>query len=288
MNLNSVSAFLGLRANASPTATNVTNDVQIGVSAQQIAFPDADVAYSVRAIIAGGADFVLNVPDGTTDESDEWVAGVAQVETATAVGTIGSGNGNAEIIVTCDSMDNSPKTILVDVTSGDTAAVWAGKVRTALAADVDVSSVFSVGGTSADIVLTVKSINDSIGVDFFPDNDATINIAIDNGTCVGITPATTSANTTAGVATFGCLIYDGDGKDFEGNTIPAIALMKAMLIEPVNGVIGYRPSSTELQLGEVKAGELPTLTADALLLDELVFSSGIPSEIKITVIGESE
>jgi hypothetical protein len=51
MNLNSVSAFLGLRANASPTATNVTNDVQIGVSAQQIAFPDADAAYSVRMII---------------------------------------------------------------------------------------------------------------------------------------------------------------------------------------------------------------------------------------------
>jgi hypothetical protein len=286
MNLNSVSAFLGLRANASPTSTNVTNDVQIGVSAQQIAFPTADVAYSVRAIIAPASDFVLNIPTGATTGSDAWVTGTAQVETATAVGTIGSGNGNAEITVTCDSMDNSPKTILVDVTSGDTAAVWAGKVRTALAADVDVASVFSVGGASTAIVLTAKSINDSIGVDFFPDNDATINIAIDNGTCTGITPAATSTNTTAGVATFGCIIYDGDGKDFEGNAIPTIALMKAIMMEATSGGAGYETSSYG-SMGSINAGELPTITANPLLFSEVTFSSGIPSDIKITVIGET-
>jgi|688.fasta_scaffold403382_2 hypothetical protein len=285
MNLNSVSAFLGLRANASPTATNVTNDVQIGVSAQQIAFPTADVAYSVRAIIAPASDFVLNVPDGTTDESDAWVAGVAQVETATAVGTIGSGNGNAEIIVTCDSMDNSPKTILVDVTSGDTAAVWAGKVRTALAADVDVASVFSVGGASTAIVLTVKEIG-GLSIPIYQDNDSTINIALANGTCVGITEAPTSANTTAGVATFGCIIYDGDGKDFEGNAIPTIALMKAMMMEATSGGAGYETSSYGT-MGSIDAGELPTITANPLLFSEVTFSSGIPSDIKITVIGET-
>jgi hypothetical protein len=285
MNLNSVSAFLGLRANASPTSTNVTNDVQIGVSAQQIAFPTADVAYSVRAIIAPASDFVLNVPDGTTDESDAWVAGVAQVETATAVGTIGSGNGNAEIIVTCDSMDNSPKTILVDVTSGDTAAVWAGKVRTALAADVDVASVFSVGGASTAIVLTVKEIG-GLSIPIYQDNDSTINIALANGTCVGITEAPTSANTTAGVATFGCIIYDGDGKDFEGNAIPTIALMKAMMMEATSGGAGYETSSYGT-MGSIDAGELPTITANPLLFSEVTFSSGIPSDIKITVIGET-
>jgi hypothetical protein len=285
MNLNSVSAFLGLRANASPTATNVTNDVQIGVSAQQIAFPTADVAYSVRAIIAPASDFVLNVPDGTTDESDAWVAGVAQVETATAVGTIGSGNGNAEIIVTCDSMDNSPKTILVDVTSGDTAAVWAGKVRTALAADVDVASVFSVGGTSADIVLTVKEIG-GLSIPIYQSNDSTINIALDNGTCTGITPATTSANTTTGVATSGCTIYDGDGKDFEGVAIPTISSLKGMILEGVSGIISYSTASYGT-MGAINSAEIPTLTANSLLFDELTFSSSGPSEIKITVIGQT-
>jgi hypothetical protein len=285
MNLNSVSAFLGLRANASPTATNVTNDVQIGVSAQQIAFPTADVAYSVRAIIAPASDFVLNVPDGTTDESDAWVAGVAQVETATAVGTIGSGNGNAEIIVTCDSMDNSPKTILVDVTSGDTAAVWAGKVRTALAADVDVASVFSVGGASTAIVLTVKEIG-GLSIPIYQDNDSTINIAIDNGTCTGITPAATSANTTQGVATSGCVIYDGDGKDFEGIAIPTITNLKGMILEGVSGVVAYATESYGT-MGLIDPAEIPTLTANSLLFDELTFSSSGPSEIRITVIGET-
>jgi hypothetical protein len=285
MNLNSVSAFLGLRANASPTSTNVTNDVQIGVSAQQIAFPTADVAYSVRAIIAPASDFVLNIPTGATTGSDAWVAGVAQVETATAVGTIGSGNGNAEITVTCDSMDNSPKTILVDVTSGDTAAVWAGKVRTALAADVDVASVFSVGGTSTAIVLTVKEIG-GLSIPIYQSNDSTINIALDNGTCTGITPATTSANTTAGVATSGCTIYDGDGKDFEGVAIPTIASLKGMILEGVSGTISYSTESYGT-MGAINSAEIPTLTANSLLFDGLTFSSSGPSEIKITVIGQT-
>jgi phage tail sheath gpL-like len=239
----------------------------------------------VRAIIAPASDFVLNVPDGTTDESDAWVAGVAQVETATAVGTIGSGNGNAEIIVTCDSMDNSPKTILVDVTSGDTAAVWAGKVRTALAADVDVASVFSVGGASTAIVLTVKEIG-GLSIPIYQDNDSTINIAIDNGTCTGITPAATSANTTQGVATSGCVIYDGDGKDFEGIAIPTITNLKGMILEGVSGVVAYATESYGT-MGLIDPAEIPTLTANSLLFDELTFSSSGPSEIRITVIGET-
>jgi len=281
-----VSAFLGLRANASPTSTNVTNDVQIGVSAQQIAFPTADVAYSVRAIIAPASDFVLNVPDGTTAGSDAWVAGTAQVETATAAGTIGSGDGNAEVTITSDNMNNSPKAILVDVVSGDTAAVWAGKVRAALTADVDVSAAFSVSGASTAIVLTAKSIDSGIGIDLFTENDATLNIAIDNGTCTGITPAGTSANTTEGVATSGCVIYDGDGKDFEGIAIPTITNLKGMILEGVNGVVAYATESYGT-MGLIDPAEIPTLTANSLLFDEVTFSSSGPSEIKITVIGET-
>jgi hypothetical protein len=285
MPVSSAQAIIGLNAAGTPSSTNVTGTVQIGPSQSQFAFPTADVAYSVRAIIAPASDFVLNVPDGTTDESDAWVAGVAQVETATAVGTIGSGNGNAEIIVTCDSMDNSPKTILVDVTSGDTAAVWAGKVRTALAADVDVASVFSVGGASTAIVLTVKEIG-GLSIPIYQDNDSTINIAIDNGTCTGITPAATSANTTQGVATSGCVIYDGDGKDFEGIAIPTITNLKGMILEGVSGVVAYATESYGT-MGLIDPAEIPTLTANSLLFDELTFSSSGPSEIRITVIGET-
>jgi phage tail sheath gpL-like len=117
---------------------------------------------------------------------------IFQVETATAVGTI-AGTGNATVVVTAFQMNNSPKTISVAVTSGDTAATWAGKVRTALAADVDVSAWFTVSGAGASIVLTTKT------AAVFG-NDPTMNVSLANGTSTGITAAPTSANTTAGVA----------------------------------------------------------------------------------------
>ena len=226
MNLNSVSAFLGLRANASPTSTNVTNDVQVGVSAQQIAFPTADVAYSVRAIIAPASDFVLNVPDGTTDESDAWVAGVAQVETATAVGTI-TATGNATVVFT-GPVVGSPITLSVPVVSGDTAAQWADKVRVAMAANGPISDAFTVGGSSTSIVVTRKPLEEISGVPFYPANNSGLNISLNNGTCTGITTAATSANTTAGVATSGALILDGN-EDVFGEPISGAAVV-AMLI----------------------------------------------------------
>ena len=120
------------------------------------------------------------------------VAPVAQVETATAAGSI-TGSGNATVIVTAAGMTGSPKTISVAVLNGDTAAQWADKVRIALAADSAVAALFTVSGSTTAIVLTRTS---PAGVS----NDGTLNISLDNGTCTGITTAATSANTTAGVA----------------------------------------------------------------------------------------
>lgn len=114
----------------------------------------------------------------------------AQVETATAVGTI-TGDGDATVIVTAAGMTGTPKAISVAVLSGDLAADWAAKVRAALAADSAVAALFTVGGTGASIVLTRKTP---------AANDTSLNISLDNGTCTGITTAGTSANTIAGVA----------------------------------------------------------------------------------------
>jgi len=47
--------------------------------------------------------------------------------------------------------------------------------------------------------------------------------SLDNGTSTGITPAATSANTTGGTLTAGVYLLDGDGKDFEGVNLSAIA-----------------------------------------------------------------
>lgn len=111
-----------------------------------------------------------------------------QVETATVLGTI-SGSGNASVTVTARGMGNSPKTISVAVTNLDTASIIASAIRTALAFDADVSALFLVSGTGANVVLTKH---------LAAANDSTLNIAITNGTCTGLTAAPTSTNTTAG------------------------------------------------------------------------------------------
>jgi len=130
-------------------------------------------------------------------EFQNWLLSVAgafapmpQVETATAVGTIGTA-GNATVVVTALGMTGTPKTISVAVASADTPTLWAAKVRTALAADSSVNTFFTVSGAGAAIILT--AINAAA-------NDLTMNVSLANGTCTGITAAPTSANTTAGVA----------------------------------------------------------------------------------------
>jgi hypothetical protein len=127
--------------------------------------------------------------------------GTQQVETATAAGTVSSGATPVNVTITAANMAGSPRLVAVSVTNADTAAVWAGKVRTALANDPVVGDFFSVSGASTSIVLTARHT---------AANDATMNIAIAaNGT--GITDAPTSTNTTPGAYTlpdppaFACL-----------------------------------------------------------------------------------
>ncbi len=115
---------------------------------------------------------------------------VAQVETATAAGTI-TGAGHATVIVTGALVAGSPLTVSVAVANADTAAVWAGKVRAALAALPAITTNYVVGGAGALITLTAKAA---------AANDATLNIDLDNGDSTGITTAHSSANTTPGVA----------------------------------------------------------------------------------------
>jgi predicted secreted protein len=116
--------------------------------------------------------------------------GTRQVETAVAVGTI-TGSGNATITVTAAGLAGSPLPVSVAVTAGDAPAIWAGKVRTQLASTAAITAMFEVGGSGPNIVLT-KLLPAA--------NDATLNVAIANGTCTGIVEDPTSDDTTAGVA----------------------------------------------------------------------------------------
>lgn len=115
--------------------------------------------------------------------------GIAQVETATVVGTI-TLSGNATVIVTGAGITGSPITKNVAVLLGDTASVIAGKIRSALALDANITAVYEVGGSTDKVVLT-KILASA--------NDDTLNISVANGTCTGITEDTTSDATVAGV-----------------------------------------------------------------------------------------
>lgn len=231
MNLSTARATIGLQAKATPTSTAVGGSVPIGANPTVVSFPDADVIYAVRAFFAAGSpELDLALTTGSTTGSTAWVAGAAQIETATAAGTATS-SGNITITVTSAGMTGSPLAIPVAIVNGDTAATWAGKVRTALAANATIAARFAVSGTTTAIILTrlpgTVLTADNETVNLYLAEDATLNIAIGAGT-TGITAAATSTGTLAGTVTSGVLIRDGDAKDFEGVTIPT-CVPKAVL-----------------------------------------------------------
>jgi hypothetical protein len=122
-----------------------------------------------------------------------------QVETATAAGTINA-DSDIQVVVTAAGLPGSPKTIVVPVLSGDTAANWAGKVRDALNTDADVSKLYAATVSGTSIKLTRKLEATVGGVSLYADNDPTLNIALatEGQGSKGITPASQSANTTSG------------------------------------------------------------------------------------------
>jgi hypothetical protein len=199
-----VHAAANLAADAQDVASNITNPdiprivtVKGNVSgiAGNVVITGTNIAGAAKTdtIALNGTSEVLGVKAFKTVTNINLPARthtpVAQVETATAVGTI-TGSGNAAVVVTAAGMTGSPKTLNVAVLENDTAATWAGKVRTALGLDAAVTALFAVSGSGAEIILT-KLLPAA--------NDATLNISLDNGTCTGITTAATSADTAAGV-----------------------------------------------------------------------------------------
>lgn len=131
------------------------------------------------AVIGGGPLTKAGVP----------TSGVAQVETATVVGTI-TQSGNATFTITSALVTGSPLAVSVAVLVDDTAEVVAGKAAVTLNATTAVSAHFTSTANGANLILTAKKA---------AANDATLNIAFTNGTCAGLTPNATSVDTTAGV-----------------------------------------------------------------------------------------
>lgn len=295
MTLSSQRASFGLNAKATPISSNVIGTLQIGPTNGSIAFPDANVAYSVMAVFAGtGDNFTMFPSTGLTTGSTAFVAGVAQVETATAAGTVTTG-GNAEVVVTAAGMTGSPKTYAVAVATSDTPTLWAAKVRAALNADAAFTALYTASGSGTAIVATRKPTATFTvpggTLNLYAANDGTLNIALAAGTASGITTAATSANTTAGVVSDGVKIYD-DATDFEGIALDTMAIVNGMLIEHFGGAssaVGAVGTGTDIFT--MKSGEV-ILRANLLGIDTETAYTFTPSTwsstyMKITVIGKT-
>lgn len=291
-------ADIGLSITGTPSRTATSGSTTIGLPRSGYILGESNLmGYAMRGIFTTGAMLSVDLRLNDTTGSDAWVAGTAQVETATAAGSI-TGSGNLTVTVTSAAVTGSPLAVSVAVLSGDTANDWAAKVRTTLAATTAISDKFSVGGFFANIALTRLStgtISDIDGTehDLYAANDGTLNIEIAAGTATNASlPIATSANTTAGVATSGVLIYDDGGVDFEGyDLVPADGL-SAVLLEAFGGRFTYDCGGNEK--GEMLESEKRLLVSTGaginLLfggLSNLEVTSVEGGAFRITVIGET-
>ena len=177
--------------------------------------------------------------------------GTKQVETATIVGTV-TGDGDATVTITGAALVGSPVVLAVPVLNGDTATVTAGKIRTALNANSAITDWATVGGTGAAISLTRVAA---------AANDSTMNLAYTNGTCTGLTPGATSANTTEGA------LYAIPFPIKQATAELALALLAA------GGEAVAAGTVSELQIGRSVTAKFATGTA---VVDTSVDFSGLP------------
>lgn len=147
--------------------------------------PDMTVKYPDMVVAIGST--VAEVATGNSAELTA-AAGTAQVETITVLGAVTTA-GDAQAVIT-----SAAGVIVVDtiaVAENDTAAQAAGKMRTAIGSAPGVSTLFTIGGTGADIIVT-KKLKEM--------NDPLFSIAVGNKTSAGLTVIPASIHTTAGVA----------------------------------------------------------------------------------------
>ena len=115
----------------------------------------------------------------------------AQVETATIVAASGATTAGTLNVTVTSALFSTTTVPVALLTSDNTAAKVATKVRAALALNANIAAWYNVGGSDATYTLTAK---------YIAANDATLNMAHAKvSPLAGITDATTSANTATGL-----------------------------------------------------------------------------------------
>lgn len=273
----------GTSFTASPASSLTTGRVTVGTSAMQQSFATADIGYAISArLTTSSTTATLDVQTGVCTGSAAFVAGVAQVETATVVAAAGAtSSGNCIVTVTGSTLTGSPLAVTIPLTtSANTALLVASALASGLNANAAIAAKYSVTSSGADIVLTVKA--DANGN--YLANDGTLNIAIPSG--LGITAAPTSADTTAGVVSSGVQVLDGDGKDFEGVTLPSMARIYALEINVTSGSASATNGTQVLTL-PCKIWNTSGITGSMLTADLVITATSAGTNLTITALGKS-
>jgi len=216
----------------------------------------ATTKFVLPSLPNGGEDITIKKTDSSANVITVYPAkgqtldnATLQVETATVIGAITT-SGNATIVITSTDMAAQTLTVSVPVLDGDAIAITGRKIRNVLNGLKAVTNAFTVSGGDANIVLT--QIQPS-------GNDTTLNISIDNGTCTGLTTASTSTSTTAGVAV---TISTQDAYSTFANNEKGWALIDAysntstsqgLTTPEINEAVSCTATSTQLNLAGTKA-----------------------------------
>ena len=273
----------GTSFTASPASSLTTGRVTVGTSAAQQSFATADIGYAISSrLTTSSTTATLDVQTGVCTGSAAFVAGVAQVETATVIAAAGAtSSGNCIVTVTGSTLTGSPLDVTIPLTtSANTATLVASALASGLNANTAIAAKYSVASSGADIILTVKV--DANGN--YLANDGTLNIAIPGG--LGITAASTSTGTTSGVVSSGVQVLDGDGKDFEGVTLPSMARIYALEINVTSGSATASNGTQVLPL-PCKIWNTSGFTGSMLTADLVITATSAGTNITITALGKS-
>jgi phage tail sheath gpL-like len=174
-----------------------------GVTVEINAFVGGDVDFELEASAANAQEFVF-LPSETYEllplgldslrvTAPAGGGGTAQVETAVIVETVPGTltAGDAIVSVTAAGLPDNEVEVQVALAENDSQDTVATKIRAALEAQQDIDDMFVVSGATNNVILTKRNADA---------NDATVNIAYADGTCVGLAADASSNNTTAGVA----------------------------------------------------------------------------------------
>jgi hypothetical protein len=282
MAISAAQTITGSNCQGQATSALVTGIVQIGASQTAVQFPTADIGYAIGIeFVASGGTATIDLQSGVATGSAAYVAGTAQVETATVVAASGATNGNCSLTFTSAAVVGSPLTVVVPLTTAsNTATLVAAALAAGLAANAAIAAVWTVTSSAADIIITRKS--DANGYKYA--NESGTNLAIPGG--LGITAAPTSANTTAGVVSSGVRITDGDGKDFEGVTLVSMATLYSLEINNTSGSAtagnGTQVLTTPSKFWNSSGNNGTLLTADLVIT-----STAAKTNTTVTVIGKS-